>query len=206
MVALLSRMRKEMNGAVADAMFCYGKPYGLNYGVSLPTIRMIARQIEPNNDLAQYLFKQQVRELQLAAMHIAQSDQLTLEEIETWGDGIVNSEIAEEMAFTILRHHPQIREIFQSWGMSENEFKVYAALLAAAKSNSGTLKSCLDSITRIIVSFPSSRPIAQGVVALLDSAYAQQELKAPVKELLANLEDSPASDYIREEMEWRMDY
>ena len=55
MIALLSRMRKEMNGAVADSMFCYGKPYGLNYGVSLPTVRSIARCEERSNDLADYL-------------------------------------------------------------------------------------------------------------------------------------------------------
>ncbi len=43
MVALLSRMRRERNGAVADAMCYYGITYGLNYGVSLPTVRQIAR-------------------------------------------------------------------------------------------------------------------------------------------------------------------
>ena len=126
MVALLSRMRKEMNGAVADAMFCYGKPYGLNYGVSLPTIRMIAHEIEPNNDLAQYLFKQQVRELQLAAMHIAQGDQLTLEEIETWGDGIVNSEIAEEMNIS----RQGVRDLIKN---AEEELAFYEEKLGLAK-------------------------------------------------------------------------
>ncbi len=36
MVALLGAMRRERNGAVADAMRYYGADYGLNYGVSLP--------------------------------------------------------------------------------------------------------------------------------------------------------------------------
>ena len=43
MVALLGELRRERNGAVADAMRCYGAPYGLNYGVSLPTLRTLAR-------------------------------------------------------------------------------------------------------------------------------------------------------------------
>lgn len=43
MVALLGELRRERNGAVADAMRCYGAPYGLNYGVSLPTLRKLAR-------------------------------------------------------------------------------------------------------------------------------------------------------------------
>ena len=53
MIALLGAMRKQMNGAVADAMRYYGEKYGLNYGVSLPTLRQIANQEQPDHSLAQ---------------------------------------------------------------------------------------------------------------------------------------------------------
>ena len=46
MISLLGAMRKQMNGAVADAMYYYGANYGLNYGVSLPTVRQIAKDTE----------------------------------------------------------------------------------------------------------------------------------------------------------------
>ena len=68
MIKLLGAMRKQMNGAVADAMFYYGNNYGLNYGVSLPTVRQIAREQSADHELALYLYKQQVRELRLAAL------------------------------------------------------------------------------------------------------------------------------------------
>ena len=54
MVALLGELRRERNGAVADAMRCYGAPYGLNYGVSLPTLRKLARAETPDHDFARY--------------------------------------------------------------------------------------------------------------------------------------------------------
>ena len=57
MVALLGHMRKQMNGAVADAMYYYGARYGLNYGVSLPTVREIASQQGKDHDLALYLYR-----------------------------------------------------------------------------------------------------------------------------------------------------
>ena len=38
MAALLGRFRRERNGVVADTMQYRGKAYGLNYGVSLPTV------------------------------------------------------------------------------------------------------------------------------------------------------------------------
>ena len=206
MVALLGRMRKEMNGAVADTMFCYGKPYGLNYGVSLPTIRTIAHEIEKNQELAQYIYQQQVRELQLAAMHIAECEQMSLEDIDRWGEGLINSEMAEEMAFALLRHYPSLSHVYHKWCYTESEFKVYAALLAAAKSDIAKSEDALESITHIVSTYPHSRPIAQGAVALLAEAYNHEELKPHVKSLLAEFKPSPAADYIREEMEWRMEF
>ncbi len=71
MVALLRELRRERNGAVADSMRYYGTPYGLNYGVSLPTLRRIARAETPDHGFARYLYLQDVRELRLAALHIA---------------------------------------------------------------------------------------------------------------------------------------
>ena len=42
MAALLGKLRREMNGAVAESMQRGEGGYGLNYGVSIPTIRAIA--------------------------------------------------------------------------------------------------------------------------------------------------------------------
>ncbi|MDE6046038.1 MAG: DNA alkylation repair protein, partial [Alistipes sp.] len=77
MVALLSALRRERNGAVADEMRLFGAPRGLNYGVSLPTVRAIARAEEPDHDFARFLLLQDVRELHLAAFHIARPECLT---------------------------------------------------------------------------------------------------------------------------------
>ena len=102
MLALLRELRRERNGAVADSMRYYGTPYGLNYGVSLPTLRRIARAEAPDHGFARYLYRQDVRELRLAALHIACPACLTPEEFPAWAAGIVNSEIAEEAAFALL--------------------------------------------------------------------------------------------------------
>ena len=80
MVALLRELRRERNGAVADSMRYYGTPYGLNYGVSLPTLRRIARAEAPDHGFARYLYRQDVSELRLAALHIACPACLTTEE------------------------------------------------------------------------------------------------------------------------------
>ena len=61
MAALLGAFRRERNGAVADSMRLYGKPYGLNYGVSLPTLRTLARAEGTDHEFARYLYQQDVR-------------------------------------------------------------------------------------------------------------------------------------------------
>lgn len=134
MTALLREMRRERNGAVADAMRYYGAAYGLNYGVSLPTLRKIARAEPPDHDFARYLYLQDVRELRLAALHIAQPERLSAAEFPAWAAGIVNSEVAEEAAFALLSRSAALPELFPVWIASSDPLLQYAALLAAARS------------------------------------------------------------------------
>lgn len=206
MISLLGRMRKQMNGAVADAMYYYGKNYGLNYGVSLPTIRDIAATEGKDNALAQYLYKQQVRELRLAALHIAEPARLTLTEAPTWAEGIINSEVAEEMAFALLSHSPSLAEIATEWITSGNEMLTYAAMMAIARNPKAIEAEIIESVKDIIPRHPSSRIIAQGAVALLWAAAAHNaEFTTQIKTLLQSIGEGSAADYIREEMEWRLD-
>ncbi len=207
MIALLGAMRKQMNGAVADAMYYYGTDYGLNYGVSLPTVRQIARKQEKDHALALYLYKQQVRELRLAALHIAKAEAITMEELPTWAEGVINSEIAEEMAFALLPHTTIISDIFAAWSESDNEFLAYATLMAAARSELARDTNIINTTPNILSRFSTSRIIAQGVVALLAAAYdCDAEARKAVAEEIEGLEESPAANYVKEEMSWRMEF
>lgn len=205
MITLLGKMRKQMNGAVADAMFYYGTRYGLNYGVSLPTVREIAAEAGKDHELALYLFKQQVRELKLAALHIADAEQISAATSSIWADGITTSELAEEAAFAMLSHCPSLNEIYDKWVKSENEFATYAALMALSRSSEISLEQ-LDPLPNITCRYSTSRPIAQGVVALLAAAYLNPALQETVKATLEKLPDTPASEYVRDEMSWRMEF
>lgn len=114
MAALLGRFRRERNGVVADTMQYRGKAYGLNYGVSLPTIRAVARAERPDSDFARFLYRQDVRELKLAAFWIADPVQVTSVEFSDWGEGIANSEMAEECAFALMSRSPRGDRVGQS--------------------------------------------------------------------------------------------
>lgn len=130
MAALLGRFRRERNGVVADTMQYRGKAYGLNYGVSLPTIRAVARAERPDSDFARFLYRQDVRELKLATFWIADPVQVTSVEFSDWGEGIANSEMAEECAFALMSRSPRGDEWGRAWCDTGNELLGYAGLLA----------------------------------------------------------------------------
>lgn len=172
MVALLGELRRERNGAVADAMCLCGKPYGLNYGVSLPTLRRIARAETPDHDFARYLYVQDVRELRLAALYIAQPERVTMDEAAFWAAGIVNSEVAEEASFALLSRVGVLPAIFESW-MAASPLLQYAALLAAARSPQASLAwvdVALEAVHRDAVEAEALVAAARSVAAADTSA------------------------------------
>ena len=203
MISLLGKMRKQMNGAVADSMFYYGKHYGLNYGVSLPTVRSIAGEEVTDHDFALYLLRQQVRELNLAAMHIAEPENISLENAAIWEEALINSELAEECAFALLWRVPQFEQVFHKWIQSENTFAAYAALMAMARG--GATDKELGVLPALLERHPNECIIAQGIVTLLDSAYRNATLRQAVKDTIAQFSPSSGCDYILEEMSWRME-
>ena len=211
MIALLGAMRKQMNGAVADTMRYYGGKYGLNYGVSLPTLRSIATAEQRDHSLAQYLYKQQVRELRLAALHIAKPEEVTLSEATFWAEGVINSEVAEEMSFALLCKAADAKLIIEEWSKSDNEFLTYAALMAAARNADNISLELPTSTPSIIEKYPASRIIAQGIVALLVAAYeSNKEIVAAIivniKNTITQQQDGfSAAQYITEELEWRIE-
>ncbi|MBR5812579.1 MAG: DNA alkylation repair protein [Alistipes sp.] len=214
MIQLLGALRKEMNGAVADSMYYYGDNYGLNYGVSLPTVRSRAVAVGKDHEFAKYLYKQQVRELRLAALHIADATLVDCKEAEFWAEGVINSEIAEEMAFALLRHTKELSSIFDCWTKSGNKFLAHAAMMAAARSDLSTQSEIIERVAEVVEAFPEERIIAQSAVALL-AAVIDKHLITPTeetnhaKELISKtIETIPqcsAREYIEEEMAWRME-
>lgn len=205
MAALLGRMRREMNGAVADAMRVRGRAYGLNYGVSLPTIRSIARSLTPDHAFARYLYLQDVRELRLAALHVAEPQRVSPDQFAVWADGIINSEVAEEAAFALLSRMPSVRTLYAAWISAPHPLLRYAALLAAARSRIVPIVEVLSPLRGLVAEQPDDPLLAAGAVALLASVAADAPGREAAARLIASLPQTATAQRIREEMLWRMD-
>lgn len=231
MTALLGELRRERNGAVADAMRLVGAPYGLNYGVSLPTLRRLARAEKPDYAFAKFLSLQDVRELRLAAYHIADPAGLTPGEFPFWASGIVNHELAEEAAFALLPRIGDFPALFRTWTAAGMPWPLqYAALMAASRvvpPDSGWVDSAVEAVRRAAAAASpesgfsaSATPsaacsvctpaaallVAQGAVALLAAVGSRNgESRQAVLRKAGSLGRLRAEDYVHEELAWRLE-
>lgn len=133
MIALMRRLRIEMNGAVTDAMREYGggqQGYGLNYGVSLPTIREVAAEYAPDHELAQTLWQQDVREMKLAALFVDDAAAVTAGQMERWAADWRVPELAEQCAMQLFWRSPEAWPTAVEWGVLTGEGSALRRLAA----------------------------------------------------------------------------
>ena len=207
MIALLGRVRKQMNGAVSESMATHGQQYGLNYGVSIATLREIAKTEECDYAFAKYLYQQQVRELKLCACHIADPKMVDTHEFPFWSRGITNAELAEELAFALLSKIYDINSLMGIWTTESNEMVAYAALMAASRNERTMSEVAYIAIENAIKANPESEYIAQGVVALVCYiASRDKSVAVGIPTLMSNLSDSATKRRVEEELEWRLTY
>lgn len=207
MIALLGKLRKQMNGAVSESMATHGQNYGLNYGVSIATVREIVAQEPKDYAFAKYLYQQQVRELKLCACHIADAKMLDTHEFPFWSRGIANAELAEELAFALLSKIYDINSLMGVWSTESNEMIAYAALMAASRNDRTTSEVAFIASEKAVKANPNSNYIAQGVVALVCYvASRDKSVKVGLPSLFESMPDCPTKEIVVEELGWRMEY
>jgi hypothetical protein len=93
---ILSLIKLQKSGEVADLMKQKGIQYKMNWGVSIIELREIAKQFEPDHLLALKLWNKQWRETMILATLIDDPKQVTEEQIDFWTKTFENTEIAEQ--------------------------------------------------------------------------------------------------------------
>ncbi|MEG0500323.1 MAG: hypothetical protein RR550_04275, partial [Rikenellaceae bacterium] len=82
---VLAELRRDTNGAVVGTMFeMIGSEHYINYGVTVPSIKKVARVYAPNHALALAMFPSTIREMKLCAVYIDNGEEVTEEQMELW--------------------------------------------------------------------------------------------------------------------------
>lgn len=131
--AIKTQCRVFMNGAVSQSMREKGLIYKLNFGVDLPRIKEIATGFEKDHELAQALWKEEIRECKILAAMLQPIDSFYPEIADIWVENMPNMEIAELTCMNLFQHLPYAPAKSFQWIASENEYEQICGFLTIAR-------------------------------------------------------------------------
>ncbi len=102
-----------MNGVTSSLMREKGVDYKLNFGVSIPRLRVMAALYSPDAPLAEDLWSEDVRELKILATLIYPPEKFT--KADDWVKDIANLELAEQAAMNLFSRMPDARRFASRW-------------------------------------------------------------------------------------------
>lgn len=157
-----TQLRLSMNGVASQSMREKGLNYKLNFGVELPRLKEIARQFDQNHDLAQTLWKENIRESKILAGMLQPIDTFFPEIADIWVEAITNTEIAELTCMNLFQYLPYAPAKSFQWMADEREYVQGCGLLLASR----LLGRGIEMNERAEEEF-----FDQAITALLSSAY-----------------------------------
>lgn len=114
-------LRANMNGVASAAMRQAGVDYRVNFGIEVPRIHAIAAEFEPDHELAQELWKEEVRELKIMATILQPLDTFFPELADVWVEGVRNVELAQLTALNLFGRLTYASDLAFRWIASEEE-------------------------------------------------------------------------------------
>lgn len=128
-----TQLRLSMNGAVSQSMREKGLVYKLNFGVELPRIKSIADGYEKDHNLAQALWKEDIRECKILAGLLQPVDSFLPEIADIWVEDIRNIEIAELTSMNLFQNLPYAPAKSFHWIADEREYLQVCGFLTIAR-------------------------------------------------------------------------
>lgn len=121
-----------MNGMVSQSMREKGMEYKLNFGIEYPRIKEIAAGYDPDHELAQALWKENIRECKILAGLLQPADTFYQEIADIWIEGMDYPELAEYTVMNLFQRLPYASEVVFRWMADEREmFQLCGFLLMA---------------------------------------------------------------------------
>ncbi len=157
------QLRSAMNGVVSHSMRQQGLTYKLNFGVDLPTLRTLANGLDKDHELAQALWKEDIREFKILSALLQPVESFSPELADEWVGSISNKEIAEMTAMHLFQYLPYGLSISFRWMASLDEMTQICGFLTFSR----ILNREPELNERL-----SNEFISQSLCAMKDDSYA----------------------------------
>lgn len=117
-----SKFRLFMNGVISQSMREKGFNYKLNFGIEYPRIKEIAAGYECNHELAQALWKENIRECKIMAGLLQPTETFCREIAEIWIEDMHNPELAEYTVMNLFQRLPYASDVVFPWMADDREY------------------------------------------------------------------------------------
>ena len=121
-----SELRLYMNGPLAQSLRGRGLKYRLIFGVELPRLKEIAAKYERDHDLAQALWKEDIRECRILAGYLQPTETFLPDLADIWLEAMHDTEIIDYTCMNLFRRLPYAKDKAFQWMASEAVLTQYA--------------------------------------------------------------------------------
>lgn len=128
-----SQFRLFMNGVISQSMREKGMGYKLNFGIEYPRIKEIAQRYPKDHQLAQALWKENIRECKIMATLLQPVDTFYPEIAEIWVEDMQYSELAEYAVMNLFQYLPYASESAFCWMADGREYFQLCGFLLMAR-------------------------------------------------------------------------
>ena len=180
-----TQFRMGMNGVTSKSMRDKGLDYKLNFGVEVPRLKEIAARYAKDHQLAQALWKENIRESKILAAMLQPVDTFYPEIAEIWVEDMHYPELAELTCQHLFQYLPYASEKAFEWIADEREYFAACGYLILARSAN-------EYLDQVVAALQSGTPFVRRCAYASLLKYVQQGQDAGKKALaaLAPLQES----------------
>lgn len=193
------QFRLYMNGIASQSMREKGLDYKLNFGIELPRLKEIAARYGKNHEVAQTLWKENIRECKILAGMLQPVETFYPEIADIWIEDMHYPEIAELTCLNLFQYLPYASEKAFEWMADEREYFQFCGFMLLAKllmnGNKLNERSEAEFLDQAIVTLESEGVLSQkaAATALKKFAVQSKENSKKVNRLLVPLVKSKKS-------------
>jgi 3-methyladenine DNA glycosylase AlkD len=130
---VIKTLESQANKDAVAGMSRFGITAKSVYGVSIPNLRKLAKQIGKDHDLAQELWDTENRETRILAALIEEPAKVTKSQIEKWVRDLDSWEVCDQCCMNLLEKLPPAYGKAVEWSLCNEEFVKRAGYVLMAR-------------------------------------------------------------------------
>ena len=130
---ILKELNSLSNPKAIEGMAKYGITPQKTYGVSIPNLRKIAREVGTDHELAQELWASGIHETRILASMVDNPDEVTEEQMESWIKDFDSWDVCDQCCNNLFRRETEFAyQKAVKWSFREEEFTKRAGFVLMA--------------------------------------------------------------------------